>query len=429
MNPTARMAKTVIIHYNQEMKICIAQTHSLKGKVQKNIQNHLRIIERAIELDSDLIVFSELSIIGYEPELAKEHSANIENSIFNPFQELADNNEIAIGVGMPTNTKDGINISMLIFQPKAERMVYSKQMLHRDELPYFAPGTTQVFLNVKEKKIAIGICYETLQREHFSNAYQNGADLYIASVAKPKAGIEKAFTHFPKIAHEFNTPILMSNCVGYCDNFLSVGQSAVWDKNGKLVEQLDNENEGMLIYDTNSEKTQVYQLKIEKGQLSDSVELFQIYLKGKNELERNGLYQWSDNYPTISIIDSDLRKGALYTLKNGNEIIGAINISEEQEKEYQLVRWKFDNSKVLVIHRLVVNPRHQRKGYGQKLMDFAENFAIDKGFSSIRLDAYSQNSRVLDFYKKRNYFKRGEVFFPEREYSFHCMEKEIKLPI
>jgi ribosomal protein S18 acetylase RimI-like enzyme len=65
------------------------------------------------------------------------------------------------------------------------------------------------------------------------------------------------------------------------------------------------------------------------------------------------------------------------------------------------------------------------RGYAQKLMDFAENFAKENNYSSIRLDAYSQNERVIEFYKKRNYFIRGNINFPERKHPFHCMEKEI----
>jgi len=238
------------------MKICIAQTKSEKGNIQRNIENHLEYIERAIKLKADLIIFPELSITNYEPDLAKELATEIESSVFNPFQEISNANEITIGIGMPTNAIDGVNISMLIFQPNKERTIYSKQMLHSDELPYFVCGKNQTFLTINGVKIAIGICYETLQREHFLNANNQGAEIYIASVAKPKAGIEKAHKYFPQIAIEFNTPILMSNCVGHCDNFMSVGQSAVWNKIGELMEQLDANNQGLLIYDTKTEQTE-----------------------------------------------------------------------------------------------------------------------------------------------------------------------------
>ncbi|NBG67063.1 GNAT family N-acetyltransferase [Acidiluteibacter ferrifornacis] len=409
------------------MKICLAQLKSTKGNVQKNIKNHIRLIKKAIKLNADLIVFPELSITGYEPELAKELTASIDDELFDPFQKLSDQNKITIGVGMPTPYKDGVRISLLLFQPNKNRLVYSKQILHDDELPYFVAGKNQEYIVIDQTKIAFGICYELLQREHFINAHNNGADIYIASVAKPNHGIEKANSYFPSIAKEFNTPVLMVNSIGFCDNFMSTGQSAVWNKNGQLLEQLDETNEGLIVYETNTETTIVEQLNIKKGTVSDADKLFQIYLAAKAELERNSIFQWTDNYPTQSIIEDDLRKGYLFVLSHGNEIIGAINISEIQEAVYSTVNWQFDDSKILVIHRLVVNPIHQRNGYATKMMDFAELYAIDNGYTSIRLDAYSQNKKVIEFYKKRAYYIRGEVHFPEREFEFYCLEKSIKL--
>jgi len=319
-------------------------------------------------------------------------------------------------------------ISMLIFQPTKEREVYSKQILHSDEGDYFICGNKQTFLTIKGKKIALGICYESLQTEHFTNALKNGADVYIASVAKAEGGIQKAYKHFPKMSKEYKTPILMSNCVGNCDNFLSIGQSAVWNVEGQLMEQLDAENQGILIYDTVAKTVKTEQVRIEKGPLNDLKELFQIYKNAKDVLEQSGIYQWTNNYPTISLIENDLRKGVLYILKNKNEIIGAINISEEQEAEYDKIKWEFKDTKVLVIHRLVIEPKSQRMGYAQLLMDYAENFAKEKNYTSIRLDAYSENEQIIEFYKWRNYLIRGTVHFPERKKPFFCMEKEIIRP-
>lgn len=241
------------------MKICIAQTSSEKGNIQLNIQNHLELIQRAIMHNSDLIIFPELSITNYEPPIAKKLATAIDNSIFDPFQELADRNKITIGIGMPTKSTEGINISMLFFQPNHKGAVYSKQILHSDELLYFVNGNKQYFLNIKGTKIAVGICYETLQGEHFINAHHQGADIYIASVAKSKDGIEKAYKYFSKIAIEYQTPILISNCIGPCDNFISVGQSAVWNKQGQIIGVLNEKNQGLLIFDTVNELTEIEQ--------------------------------------------------------------------------------------------------------------------------------------------------------------------------
>lgn len=239
------------------MKICIAQTRSEKGDVLLNLENHLGFVERAVTLNSDLIIFPELSMTNYEPGLAKELATNVDDPIFSPLQDASDNHEITIGVGMPTKSKDGTQISMLIFQPCKETTTYSKQILHSDELPYFVCGNHQTILKINDFKIALGICYETLKRKHFLDARTKGADVYIASVAKPEEGIRKAYKHFKELAGEFHIPILMSNCVGPCDNFTSAGQSAVWNKNGELVERLDSNSQGLLVYGTTANRVEV----------------------------------------------------------------------------------------------------------------------------------------------------------------------------
>lgn len=240
------------------MKICLAQTRSKSGNVPSNIENHLNFVEHAIELNADLIVFPELSISNYEPKLANDLAVDIQDSKFNSFQELSDKNQITIGVGIPTKSINGIKISMLIFQPNKNRIAYSKRILHPDELAYFIEGDNQLHLNIKGHNIALGICYETLQREHFVEAKNNNADLYIASVAKARKGTDKAYLHFSEVAKEFKIPILMSNSLGASDDFAANGLSSVWNKKGKLLGQLDEEHQGFLLYETETERVRTY---------------------------------------------------------------------------------------------------------------------------------------------------------------------------
>lgn len=218
------------------------------------------MIEHAIDLNAHFIAFPELSITNYEPSLAKKFATDTDHAIFTQFQKISDTNDITIGVGMPTKSKQGIRISMLIFQANTERTLYSKQMLDVDELPYFYPGKEQIILNCKGEQIALGICYESMHQSHFENVMKSDASIYLASVAKPKKGIRKAYSHFPEMAKAFQIPILMSNCIGPCDIFLSTGQSAVWNKNGKLLNQLDESHQGLLIYDTERETANRHQL-------------------------------------------------------------------------------------------------------------------------------------------------------------------------
>ncbi len=236
------------------MKIAIAQTRPIKGDILANIERHKKLIERAIAHKANAIFFPELSITGYEPKLAKALASGQDDSLFDQFQEISDSYLITIGLGMPTLTLLGIQISMILLQPNVPRQTYSKQQLHADELPYFVNGNQQLILTIDNKKIAPAICYESLQIDHSENARQLGAEIYLASVAKSQNGIDKAIKHYPFIARQFSMPVLMANCVGYCDNFESVGQSSVWSIQGVLLGQLDHTSEGILIFDTQTDE-------------------------------------------------------------------------------------------------------------------------------------------------------------------------------
>ncbi|HEX8378376.1 MAG TPA: carbon-nitrogen hydrolase family protein [Pedobacter sp.] len=242
------------------MKIGVAQFEPIKGDIDANIVKHQQLIELASSLKADGVFFPELSLTGYEPELAEALATSQDDARFDVFEQTSNKLEIVIGLGVPTKGIDGIHISMIIFQPNKPRQTYSKQQLHSDELPYFTQGNTQVLLRIDDKVIAPSICYESLQIDHAENAVRLGAQIYIASVAKPQNGYEKALIHYPAIAKQHSMAVLMANCIGYCDNFESVGKSSVWNKEGMLLHQLDSNSEAVLVFDTENEEVVVMNL-------------------------------------------------------------------------------------------------------------------------------------------------------------------------
>lgn len=407
------------------MKICIAQTKSVSGDVKQNTQNHISFIKRAISLNADLIVFPELSLTNYAPRVTQTIDKNTYINALKSFQDLANKHAICLGIGLPTYKNDEPYISLVLFQANTSPLIYSKQILHDDETPYFSNGTEQVYLQINNTKIAFGICYESLQETHFLNAHKNDIDIYIASVAKAQNGVSKAFTYFPEIAKNYSTPILMTNCVGECEDFKSAGQSAVWNSQGKLMSALDAQNEGLIIFDTSIKHTSSEILSIEKGKLDDLDTIFRLYEEAKESLQKSGIYQWNESYPQRQLVSNDIETSSLYVLKNNSNIVGAISFNNTQEDAYKSIPWRFNDTKVLVVHRLVIDPEYHGFGYGQKLMNFAEGYALDNYYTSIRLDCYSQNIRAVKFYENREYISRGEVYFPGRDLPFYCMEKNI----
>lgn len=242
------------------MKICIAQTKSKRGDVKHNLQNHLDFIKLAVSYGADFIAFPELSLTGYEPNLAETLSVEIDKQMLNHIQKVSNKNRIGIGVGLPIKSESGIMISMAILLPDKPRIIYSKQILHSDEFPFFIEGNNQVLIKIHNEKIAPAICYESLQTIHAQKAIALGADIYLASAAKAQKGIDKALDYFPGLARKYSVHVLMSNSIGDCDSFVSAGLSSVWDKNGNLLGQLDNENEGVILFDTKINKIKVQKI-------------------------------------------------------------------------------------------------------------------------------------------------------------------------
>lgn len=239
------------------MKICAAQIKPLRGDVPGNLSLHLQYINQAADAGVELIFFPELSLTGYEPELAGQLAMSVDDERLDVLQQVSDARKIIIGAGLPTAGGKGVCITMIWFQPDVPRTAYSKQYLHEDELPYFVPGSGQVFLEHSGITLAPAICYESLLPHHAAAASAGGAHIYLASVAKNAKGVEKALKHYPAIAAQYKMPVIMANCFGFCDNFESTGNTAVWDSKGVLLKVLDDGVPGLVIFDTETEKAMI----------------------------------------------------------------------------------------------------------------------------------------------------------------------------
>lgn len=238
------------------MKLCVAQARAVKGDILTNIENHKKIIHLAVSHGADAIIFPELSITGYEPTLAKDLATELHDDRLDIFQSISDEHQVTIGVGVPLRTTAGITISMVLFQPQTPRHVYAKKYLHADEDPYFVSGQSTLSLLGEDSDVALAICYELSVPQHVEDAYKCGAQFYLASSVKSTGGIDNAARRLSAIGCEYDMMVLLSNAVGESDGFQCAGKSAVWDSTGAVVEQLDDNSEGILILDTDTRTAQ-----------------------------------------------------------------------------------------------------------------------------------------------------------------------------
>ena len=143
-------------------------------------------------------------------------------------------------------------------------------------------------------------------------------------------------------------------------------------------------------------------------------------------MQEREIFQWNEHSPSLEKLQNDIEREELYVLVVEGSIKGIVVLSDHMDEEYIPIEWLTPNFKNLYIHRLATHPNHWGDGYGQKLMDFAEAYARNHNYTSVRLDTFSQNKRNQRFYESRGYVKLGDIFFPKQsEHPFHCYELVI----
>jgi predicted amidohydrolase len=232
------------------MRICAAQLAAVRGDIAANVGRHVAFVELAASQGADLILFPELSLTGYEPTLAGELATDATDPRLEVLQALADARGIIVGAGLPTRSRSGPQISLIVFRPHEGRLSYSKQQLHADELSWFSSGDEQLVIDAGGHRLAPAICFESLQPEHAAAVADLGADTYLASVAKPHRSVVVAHQHYPAMARRHSMIVLMANSVGPCDDFVAAGRSATWTERGQLAAELSEHDEGIVLIDT-----------------------------------------------------------------------------------------------------------------------------------------------------------------------------------
>ena len=71
---------------------------------------------------------------------------------------------------------------------------------------------------------------------------------------------------------------------------------------------------------------------------------------------------------------------------------------------------KFYIGKHLEPDNVVVHPDYRNKGIGELMMAWVENYAKEQNCDAIELNAYVENTKGLEFWKKIGFYVRGHHF-------------------
>lgn len=233
---------------SSSITISLAQAPVTKGVVEDNLNIHLSYISESSSIGADLVVFPELSLSGYELELAEKLAFHKESPEFKTLSKSSIDNNIIVIAGCPlANEEYKPAIGAVICFPNGNIDFYLKQFLHEGEGKYCSSGTEDYLFSAGGYRLALAVCADFSEPKHQKNAAEGGADIYIASALISETGYQTDAHILSQIASQYKIPVLLSNHISQTGGWATCGKNAVWNSSGEMVVSSDGKEECLVL--------------------------------------------------------------------------------------------------------------------------------------------------------------------------------------
>ncbi|GAB1256314.1 NAD+ synthase [Aurantivibrio plasticivorans] len=234
------------------LTLVLAQINPLVGDIPGNSQQVIDMTRRAVdEYEADLVVFPELTLMGYPPEdlLLRD---SVEKRVSAGLEKIANENlPASIVVGYPAVTSQGVYNAAGVLQKDGEPAQARKQCLPNyqvfDDKRYFTAGLETTVVDIQGIRVAVLVCEDIWQPEPSAKAKALGAELIVVLNASPFE-IHK-FDQRREVLlaryQETGLPIVYVNQVGGQDELVFDGGSLVIDQQGEFVCQAPSFETGL----------------------------------------------------------------------------------------------------------------------------------------------------------------------------------------
>lgn len=231
-----------------DFKIAAAQVASVRGNIDANVATHAAAIQTAGEHHVSVLVFPELSLTGYEPDLARELAVSEDDSRLSPLIALARQHQMEVVVGAPLRNFAGKPaIGAIVITADGATRTYRKMHLGGSERTYFDAGDAPLALTVREHTVSIAICADSSRDTHPKAYADRGAAVYATGVF---LNSEWYVTDVPRLADyaaRYRMLVVMANHAASVGTYTSVGRSAVWSPGGPVLVQSEGTESALLI--------------------------------------------------------------------------------------------------------------------------------------------------------------------------------------
>ena len=308
--------------------IGIAQINPIAGDIEYNAKKVLKYINLAQNIGLDLVVFPELTLMGYPIEDTIDRYPIIVEDNIKWLKEIAKITTKTCAIIGFVEPREDINVgkkyynSLAVIQNGAIKSIVRKSLLPTycefNDYRYFEPSpvvgcqSADTLCNFDESKIencpktiiingikyGISICEDCWNNKEFFNdnvlyskdpveeLSKENPDVFINCSASPTRAKKEQLKHnmLSFISKKYKTPFVYVNQVGAIDNSSFDGSSRVFNKEGKLIARAKSFEEQFLVVNPIENFGEIYPLT--NGPEKTLAEVKEYTLEYEPDLER-----------------------------------------------------------------------------------------------------------------------------------------------
>ena len=243
-----------------QLRLAMAQINVVVGDIDGNAQKVVEWIDRARDMDADIVTFPELALTGYPPEDLLLKPQFIDSNLSALETVISRTHDITAIIGF-VDWQDDIFNAAAVAQNGKIVTTYHKMYLPNygvfDEFRYFQPGNRCPVLQIGDATVGVSICEDIWYPDGpvFLQALSGGAELIINISSSPyHAGKRRWRERMLATRAADNTVIVAyNNLVGGQDELVFDGDSLVFDENGDIIVRGRQFEEDLIVVDLDVE--------------------------------------------------------------------------------------------------------------------------------------------------------------------------------
>lgn len=243
-----------------ERSLAAAQTVPVRGDVGANLDEHVRLARAAAARQVRVLVFPELSLTGYELDVAAALAFSERDPRLQPLVDVAVEHAMTVIAGAPVRSGQRLYIAALIVGADGSIAVYTKHHLGAfaphaapdgivppPEASVFAPGTRNPLVRFGGHVGAVAICADIGRPAHAQAAADRGAANFFAGVFVIPAHFDADMARLRQYALQHRMAVVFANFGGVSGGLPAAGRSAVLDQTGATLVELGATGAGLAI--------------------------------------------------------------------------------------------------------------------------------------------------------------------------------------